>query len=144
MAPATLVRHFSYSSSLPASITHLLLVNIHPGTILGPACGGGLSTCGLVCAGQFYECLNMATLYKLPHIFVVENNKWAIGMQHMRATSPTMGDEDPYIYKKGPPFGMPGIHVDGMDVLKVSVPCPDCRRTTNTCGPPLITASRCA
>ena len=62
----------------------------------------------------------MATLYKLPHIFVVENNKWAIGMQHLRATSPTMGDEEPFIYKKGPPFGMPGIHVDGMDVLKVN------------------------
>jgi len=76
----------------------------------------GDGTCNV---GQFYECLNMATLYKLPHIFVVENNKWAIGMQHLRATSPTMGDEEPFIYKKGPPFGMPGIHVDGMDVLKV-------------------------
>jgi TPP-dependent pyruvate/acetoin dehydrogenase alpha subunit len=31
-----------------------------------------------------------------------------------------MGDEDfPYIYKKGPAFGMPGVRVDGMDVLKV-------------------------
>jgi pyruvate dehydrogenase E1 component alpha subunit len=69
-------------------------------------------------AGQFYECLNMAALYKLPHIFVVENNKWAIGMQHMRATAPTMGDEEPFIYKKGPPFGMHGVLVDGMDVLK--------------------------
>ena len=63
--------------------------------------------------GQFYECLNMATLWKLPIIFVVENNKWAIGMAHERATS------DPEIYKKGPAFGMPGHEVDGMDVLAV-------------------------
>ncbi|KAK8570348.1 hypothetical protein V6N13_003033 [Hibiscus sabdariffa] len=63
--------------------------------------------------GQFYECLNMAALWKLPIVFVVENNLWAIGMSHLRATS------DPHIYKKGPAFGMPGVHVDGMDVLKV-------------------------
>ncbi len=70
--------------------------------------------------GQFYECLNMASLYKLPCIFVVENNLWAIGMQHNRATNPTAGDDSPYIYKKGPAFGMPGILVDGMDVRKVN------------------------
>ena len=69
--------------------------------------------------GQFYECLNMASLYKLPCIFVVENNKWAIGMYHPRATGPSAGDEEPYIYKKGPAFGMPGVLVDGMDVRKV-------------------------
>ncbi|RZC62423.1 hypothetical protein C5167_024180 [Papaver somniferum] len=63
--------------------------------------------------GQFFECLNMAALWKLPIIFVVENNLWAIGMSHLRSTS------DPEIWKKGPAFGMPGIHVDGMDVLKV-------------------------
>lgn len=63
--------------------------------------------------GQFYECLNMAALWKLPIVFVVENNLWAIGMSHLRATS------DPQIWKKGPAFGMPGIHVDGMHVLKV-------------------------
>jgi hypothetical protein len=62
----------------------------------------------------------MATLYKLPCIFVVENNKWAIGMNHPRATAPSaIGDNDPWIYKKGPAFGMPGVHVDGMDVMKV-------------------------
>lgn len=63
--------------------------------------------------GQFFECLNMAALWKLPIVFVVENNLWAIGMSHFRATS------DPEIWKKGQPFGMPGVHVDGMDVLKV-------------------------
>jgi hypothetical protein len=42
----------------------------------------------------------MAALYKLPHIFVVENNKWAIGMDHNRATSCTLGDKSPNIYKK--------------------------------------------
>ncbi|KAI9173455.1 hypothetical protein LWI28_001593 [Acer negundo] len=63
--------------------------------------------------GQFFECLNMAALWKLPIVFVVENNLWAIGMSHERATS------DPEIWKKGPAFGMPGVHVDGMDVLKV-------------------------
>ena len=60
----------------------------------------------------------MAALYKLPCIFVVENNKWAIGMNHPRATGPTLGDDEPYIYKKGPAFGMPGVLVDGMDVRK--------------------------
>lgn len=41
-------------------------------------------------------------------------------MSHMRSTSHTLGDADfPYIYKKGPAFGMPGVRVDGMDVMKV-------------------------
>lgn len=63
--------------------------------------------------GQFFECLNMAALWKLPMLFVVENNKWAIGMAHERATS------QPEIYRKASVFGLPGIEVDGMDVLAV-------------------------
>lgn len=63
--------------------------------------------------GQFFECLNMAVLWKLPVIFVVENNQWAIGMAHNRSTS------TPEVYKKAEIFGMPGIEVDGMDVLAV-------------------------
>ncbi|MDX2096359.1 MAG: pyruvate dehydrogenase (acetyl-transferring) E1 component subunit alpha [Leptolyngbyaceae cyanobacterium bins.59] len=63
--------------------------------------------------GQFFECLNMAVLWKLPIIYVVENNKWAIGMAHERATSV------PEIYKKAAAFGMVGVEVDGMDVLAV-------------------------
>ncbi len=63
--------------------------------------------------GQFFECLNMAQLWKLPIIFVVENNKWAIGMAHDRATSHTE------IWRKASAFGMHGEEVDGMDVLAV-------------------------
>jgi len=63
--------------------------------------------------GQFFECLNMAALWNLPIIFVVENNKWAIGMAHERASSQTE------IFKKASVFGMPGVEVDGMDVLAV-------------------------
>ena len=44
--------------------------------------------------------MNMAQLWKLPIIFVVENNKWAIGMAHDRATS------DPEIWRKASSFGM--------------------------------------
>ncbi len=63
--------------------------------------------------GQFFECLNMAALWKLPILFVVENNKWAIGMAHDRATS------QPEIYKKASAFGMAGVEVDGMDITAV-------------------------
>jgi pyruvate dehydrogenase E1 component alpha subunit len=63
--------------------------------------------------GQFFECLNMAALWKLPILFVVENNKWAIGMAHDRATS------HPEIYRKASAFGMAGVEVDGMDVMAV-------------------------
>ncbi|MCT0214350.1 pyruvate dehydrogenase (acetyl-transferring) E1 component subunit alpha [Synechococcus sp. CS-1324] len=63
--------------------------------------------------GQFFECLNMAALWKLPILFVVENNKWAIGMAHERATS------EPEIWRKAAAFGMAGEEVDGMDVLAV-------------------------
>lgn len=55
----------------------------------------------------------MAALWKLPILYVVENNKWAIGMAHERATS------QPEIYQKASVFGMAGVEVDGMDVLAV-------------------------
>jgi len=63
--------------------------------------------------GQFFECLNMAVLWKLPIIFVIENNQWAIGMAHQRSSS------CPEIHKKAFAFGLPGIEVDGMNVLSV-------------------------
>lgn len=83
--------------------------------------------------GQFFECLNMAALWKLPILFVVENNKWAIGMAHERATS------QPEIYRKASVFDMPGVEVDGMDVLAVRAVAQDAvARARAGDGPTLI------
>ncbi|BFM39528.1 pyruvate dehydrogenase (acetyl-transferring) E1 component subunit alpha [Synechocystis sp. LKSZ1] len=85
--------------------------------------------------GQFFECLNMAALWKLPILFVVENNKWAIGMAHERATS------QPEIYKKASVFNMAGVEVDGMDVVAVhSVAQEAVARARAGEGPTLIEA----
>nr|BCB15052.1 pyruvate dehydrogenase E1 component subunit alpha [Grateloupia asiatica] len=85
--------------------------------------------------GQFFECLNMAVLWKLPIVFVVENNQWAIGMAHNRSTS------YPEIHKKANAFGLPGIEVDGMDVLAVrEVAQKSIDRARSGEGPTLIEA----
>lgn len=85
--------------------------------------------------GQFFECLNMAILWKLPIIFVVENNQWAIGMAHNRSTS------SPEIYKKAQAFGLPSIEVDGMDVLSIrAVTKQAISRARSGEGPTLIEA----
>ena len=63
--------------------------------------------------GQVFEAMNMAQLWKLPVLFIIENNQYAMG------TSVTRSHSDTHLYRRGASFGIPGMEVDGMDVLAV-------------------------
>jgi pyruvate dehydrogenase E1 component alpha subunit len=63
--------------------------------------------------GQVYEAFNMAQLWKLPTVFIIENNKYAMGTSIERSSSTTN------LSQRGLSFAIPGEHVNGMDVEEV-------------------------
>jgi pyruvate dehydrogenase E1 component alpha subunit len=65
---------------------------------------------GAINQGAFYESLNLASLWKLPVVYICENNEYAMGTPLHRASA--ISD----LYQKAEAFGMPGEVLDGMDV----------------------------
>jgi len=63
--------------------------------------------------GQVYEAFNMAKLWNLPVVFVIENNQYAMGTSVVRSSAETE------LYKRGSSFEIEGLQVDGMNVLEV-------------------------
>jgi 2-oxoisovalerate dehydrogenase E1 component len=87
---------------------------------------------GAVNNGAFHEGLNMAGVWKLPVLFVCENNQFATEVPFESAAG------NPTVARRGATYGLPGIEVDGNDVLAVHAAANEAIRRARTGGGPTL------
>lgn len=83
--------------------------------------------------GQVYESFNMAALWKLPVIYIIENNEYAMGTALNRGCA-----NSDQLYKRGEPFGIPGVQVDGMNFITLQKEMKKAREHAIKKGPILL------
>ncbi len=98
---------------------------------------GGINVCyvgdGAVNQGQVYETLNVAALWKLPALIVIENNKYGMGTSQERASA---GE----LFRRGEAYGIPGKQADGMDVLAMQAAAEEAVDYVRNNGPMILEA----
>lgn len=87
---------------------------------------------GGVNQGQVYEAFNMASLWNLPVLYIIENNKYAMGTSVARHT------KSEHLYKRGEPYGIDGFEVDGMDFLAVISKVSECMEKLRSGHGPIL------
>ena len=85
---------------------------------------------GASCEGEFFETLNMAMIWKIPLVFVCENNGYAISVPTSKSQA------TPDIADRARGFGMPALIVDGNDVLAVRAAIAEGVARARACGGP--------
>lgn len=91
---------------------------------------------GAVSEGIFHEALNMAALWRLPVVYVCENNQWAMSLPWSSSTA------EPDMARKAAAYGMPGVEVDGQDPLAVLAVAEEAiARARRGDGPSLVAAN---
>jgi len=89
---------------------------------------------GAVNQGQVYESFNMAALWKLPVLYVIENNRYGMGTSVNRASA---GQN---LFERGKPYGIEGEQVDGMSVIEVNARAKDAVERVREGGPYILEA----
>ena len=89
---------------------------------------------GAVNQGQVYEAFNMASLWKLPVVYVIENNQYGMGTSVKRASA------NPDLYLRGSAYNIPGEQIDGMDVIAVKAAADEAVAHARSEGPILLEA----
>jgi acetoin:2,6-dichlorophenolindophenol oxidoreductase subunit alpha len=96
-------------ASFPQAVGAGIAAKMTKKDFIGVAVGGE----GAANQGTFHESLNLASLWKLPVIFVIEDNTWAISVAKDKSTAIAENSE------RAKAYGIPGVNVDGQDVLDV-------------------------